>query len=159
MSKSNPLFVDSTKLRGDRIATQIELTDVLLYDDESVFIIIQTSHDGILKIPLRLSDEQTYQAQAWLGHQDTVSYKFVIEKVGTLLFQSTWEEVRAQYAIVVPWKPKQPEDGAGLPAVKASAEDQGVPASVTGRFPESAAKPGLEPHSSTLSSLIDKWGF
>ena len=34
MSKSNPLFVDSTKFHGDLIATQIELRNVMIYDDE-----------------------------------------------------------------------------------------------------------------------------
>jgi hypothetical protein len=156
MAKNNPLFVDSTKLRGDRIATQIELTNILLYDDEAAFILIQTPQDGILKIPLRLSEESLleenrYEAQAWLGHQDTVSYKFTIEKFGTLLFQSAWEEVRAQYAIVTPWKPKL-IDAAELPQTQPTPQAESA-------YDKRRPMTSVESSAHGLSSLIDKWGF
>ncbi len=107
MAKSNnPLFVDSTRLHGDRIGTQIELSNVLIYDDEAVMVVV-TNHLGeVDQVPMKLLEEtMTYQARVWLGHQKTVAIQFVIEKNGKPILQSATMQTRAQYVISEDWVP------------------------------------------------------
>jgi hypothetical protein len=105
MAKSNPLFVDSTRLHGDRIGTQIELTQILLYEDEVAFVVV-TNHLGeVDQVPMRLTEELTYQARVWLGHQKAITFKFVIEKAGKPVLQSLTHQARAQYVLSEIWVP------------------------------------------------------
>jgi hypothetical protein len=155
MTKMNPLFVDSTKFQGDTIASQIELSDVFVYDDELVFVLM-TNHLGVRsKSPMKRVTEWTFEARMHLNHQKTVAYQFVIEKEGAIVMQSAVHKSRAQYAIIEKWQPcLEPEaiEAAIAPLVKESLPPQRPP------MPRRDANWPKE-YSSSVKSLIDKWGL
>jgi hypothetical protein len=148
MSKSNPLFVDSTKLHGDAIGTHIELRNVMVYDGEELLVVI-TTHQGIaLRIPMKSQDDRNYEARVHLNHQKNISYQFVIERDGRVLLQSPSRRARAQYAIIEDWAPQLGDEVA--PFVEVGSQP-GTPAGVSPDWPREYA--------GTVKSLIDKWGL
>lgn len=144
MAKTNPLFVDSTILHGDRIGTMIELTRVLAYDNEVVIVEITNQLNEIQRVTMKLSDEGRYQARIWLGHQKSISYRYVIEKDGREFLQSEPKQGRAQYALIDEWIPVL-ADGLSLPTTMPE-----VP---------QASAPMLTQYVGGVASLIDKWGL
>ena len=146
MTKSNPLFVDSTKFHGDSIGTQVELKNVMIFDGEELLIVI-TNHNGVsLRIPMKLQDERTYEARVHLNHQKSITYQFVIEKDGVLVLNTAPRRSRAQYAIIEDWRPDLGDEAARIrietPEVGPS-DDLAWPKEYAG----------------TVKSLIDKWGL
>lgn len=104
-SKRNPLFVDSTVLHGDQIGTQIELKNIFIYEDETVFVVVTHKEGEVQRVPMKILNETTYQARVWMGHQKTVSLRFVVEKSGREILQSATYQSRAKYAIIERWEP------------------------------------------------------
>ena len=122
MSKSNPLFVDSTKFHGDLIATSIELRGVMIYDDEAIFVSI-TNHQGDTKrLPMKQLSDSTYEAKIHLNHQTLVTYRFVIEKSGKNFLYSASYKGRTRYAIIEQWQPTEemPEEMPNEPITRAA---------------------------------------
>lgn len=188
MSKTNPLFVDSTKFQGEQVSTQVELRKVLLYDDESLFVVV-TNHLGFtLRTAMRpVENSFTYEARVHLNHQTPIRYRFVIEKNGRKALHSTVYKGRAQYAIIMEWDPalKEPleadENLMDLEAVdtndvqetlESSLEDQ-PDAQVLPTEPRTISTRQSAPASSSskantdwaressmnVRSLIEKWGL
>jgi len=146
-AKRNPLFVDSTILHGDRIGTQVELHKIALYEGESVYVVITNQHDEVQRVLMKLNDELRYQARVWLGHQKSITYRFVIEKDGKEFLQSTLRPARAMYAIIDEWVPVLPEKDARF-----ENSDKGfVPAQTDG--------PMLGAYVGSMATLLDKWGL
>lgn len=143
MAKANPLFIDSTKMTGDSIGTQFELSRVALYEDEELFVLITNSLGEVTQMPLKINADLNYQTKAWLRHQKSFSYQYVIEKKGTRFLQSVSKQARAQYAIIDIWEPVLAEPGA-LPARQAE------PAISPGNIPD---------HVKSVASLMEKFGF
>jgi hypothetical protein len=144
-SKSNPLFVDSTKFHGDSIGTQVELKNVMVFDGEELLIVI-TNHNGVaLRIPMKLQDERTFEARVHLNHQKSITYQFVIEKDGVTLLSSRPRRSRAQYAIIEDWRPDLGYAEAS-PAETATADAR-----------QDLSWP--KEYAGTVKSLIDKWGL
>ena len=111
MAKSNPLFVDSTLLHGDRIGTQIELNKILVYESETVVVSV-TNHLGEVQlVAMRPLEETGYQAKVWLSHQKLIRLQFSVEQDGKTLWRSPTYEVRAQYAILNDWEPDLRDPG------------------------------------------------
>ena len=106
MTKSNPLFVDSTKFHGEQIGTKIELNRILVYNDEKVIAVV-TDHEGkAQRIPMEPTEENgRYEARVWLSHQKPVTYRFVIERNGSAQLRTAERKSRAQYAIIEDWDP------------------------------------------------------
>ncbi len=143
MAKSNPLFVDSTKLSGDSIGTQIELGQIGLYEGEELYVLI-TNHLGEVRhVTMNLNSELTYQTRVWLNHQKTFAYQFVIQKDGKRILQSVEKKARAQYAIVDRWEPVLAEPN---------------PIEVE---PQQAVETNtnIPDHVKSVASLIEKFGF
>lgn len=159
MAKSNPLFVDSTKLQGDAIGSQFELTKVLIYDDEALAVIV-TNHLGSSQRVLMKFNENVghYEARALLNHQKSITYQFVIERSGRRILQSAPKQTRAQYAILEEWEPLRSRgmvlaghvDPADLPDAKPAGAASSVPAPESNWPAESARN---------VKSLIEKWGL
>lgn len=105
MSKSNPLFVDSTLLRGDSIGTQIEISGVLLLDGEAIYLVLLNENDEEMCLPMSPSADFTYEAFARLVHQRPVRFYFGIAKDGELLYRTRDYERTAMYALLESWDP------------------------------------------------------
>jgi hypothetical protein len=146
MAKSNPLFIDSTILHGDRIGTQVELNKILVYDDEVVIVEVTNQIREVQRTTMKPCsfEEMRFQARVWLGHQKNISYRFVIEKDGREILQSATRTGRAQYAIIDDWIPVL-ADGPAFPASPPE-------------IPQ-ASGPMLGEYVSGVASLIDKWGL
>ncbi len=144
MAKSNPLFVDSTKMTGDSIGTQFELSAVGLYEDEELFVLITNQLGEVTQMPLKLNGDGNYQTKAWLRHQKSFTYQYVIEKSGQRFLQSVPKQARAQYAILDKWDPVLAEPGA-IPAREVELA--------------TAAPANIPDHVKSVASLIEKFGF
>jgi hypothetical protein len=143
MTKTNPLFVDSTKLHGDAIGTHVELRNVLVYDGEELFLEV-TNHQGVsVKVPMKVGEGPGYESRVHLNHGKPITYRFIIEKEGQLLLQSPLFKGRAQYAIIEDWFP------AGL----------GEPPPLPAEPPLGGETPWAGEYAKSVKSLIDKWGF
>lgn len=143
MEKYNPLFVDSTKFRGDLIRSNFELKNVMVYDDEELFVVI-TDRNGTRESKLKwLENSTSFEANIHLPHQALISYQFVIRKGEQKVYQSVVFEGQAQYAMTQDWMPVL-EDPAPLPAT----------ADPAGNDEWSPRKSVVAVH-----SLIEKWGF
>lgn len=144
MAKANPLFIDSTKMTGDSIGTQFELSGVAIYEDEELFVLITNSLGEVTQMPLHINGDFNYQTKAWLRHQKSFTYQYVIDKGGQRFLQSVAKQARAQYAILDSWEPVLAEPGA-LPAREAE-----TAAPSPANIPE---------HVKSVASLMEKFGF
>jgi hypothetical protein len=166
MTKHNPLFVDSTKFHGDVICTQIELKNVLLYDGETLWVMITNHQDVSRRLQMRSLDDRTYEAKIHLNHQTSVTYRFVIEKDGERVFQSANLKARAQYAVIEEWEPffDQEEEPGAPPAPTPLVTEEKQPETMGERAPVPPA-PALptasrvRETSMNVRSIIEKWGF
>lgn len=150
MAKNNPLFVDSTLLHGDRIGTQIELNQVMVYEGESVSVLIINHLGESRQVPLKANDEGGFQARVFLSHQKVITYRFLLERDGKVFLQSTAKQLRVQYAIIEDWSPAQ------------SGEE--VPSAVLSEPKPVAKRPLLEKpfkseYTKDVVALIEKWGL
>lgn len=147
MAKANPLFIDSTKMTGDLIGTLIELKDVILYDEETLHVLI-TNHLGqISHQPMALNEDLNYQSRVWLNHQKNFTYQFVVAKGENRFLESVPKQARAQHAIVDEWVPVLAEPGSVLP--NNFDMRPAAPAANT-RIPE---------HAKSVASLLEKFGL
>lgn len=184
MAKSNPLFVDSTLLRGDSIGTQIELHDVLLFDGEAIYLLLLTENDEEICMPLTPTTETSYEVFVRLVHQRPVKFYFGIAKDGELLYRTENYERIAMYALIESWNPilvyqpnlkniapveQKPPDVLVAPELpKATLPEEATSA---GTLKESVPLAGMnEAHARqapvlmadevlNITSLLQKWGF
>ncbi|MCB9027007.1 MAG: hypothetical protein H6625_11855 [Bdellovibrionaceae bacterium] len=108
--KANPLFVDSTKTRGDNVKTIFELSGLLLRDNERLLLkIIEEpqvrQHEVLMK-----TEEDTYSARVFLQHQNKIRYQFVILNETRVILASNVFEDRVNYLIENKWEPSQTLD-------------------------------------------------
>lgn len=109
LSTINPLFLDSTKPIGDKVVTNVELTNILLHDGDALYF--EVIHEfGITQkftlqaIPTKKSVK--YTAEVWLKYQHQIQYRFVIEGEGKLIYASAIRETRAGHIISDKWEPR-----------------------------------------------------
>lgn len=105
MSRTNPLFVDSTKLHGETITTQIELDGVLLRDGEKVFAKVETRTGEVNVLPLSPVNERLYSGGTWLKHQEEITLQFFISHNQVVILSSKPKRVRVSYVICESWQP------------------------------------------------------
>lgn len=156
MTKGNPLFVDSTKLKSDSIGVHIELTNLILHDEESVFIKVTNEKGQINRTALKYSSEEgVAQGQLWLFHQQKVTYQFYIVKDQNIIFTTDVVESRASYILQHKWQPcfktsslLKVQKSVSSPKPKSKERSQKKAAN------ESVSR-GVE----RVSSVMAKWGF
>jgi hypothetical protein len=104
--KSNPLFMDSTKVRHDSVTTQIEVDELFLYPGEEAFIHIVTNEDKKDRIKLVVCKSGVFQSKAWLNHQEGIHFYITIESAEKkILFTSKAKSTVASYMILEKWSP------------------------------------------------------
>ncbi len=143
MAKANPLFIDSTKMTGDSIGTQFEVSKIAIYEDEVLVVLITNHLNEVTRTLMNLNEDMGYQARVWLGHQKTFTYQFAIEKGGQRILQSIAKKARAQYAILEKWEPVLAEPDA-------VAEGEAAAPAPQTTIPE---------HARTVANLIEKFNF
>jgi hypothetical protein len=146
--KSNPLFIDSTKFHGDLISTQFELRRILVYEGETIFVVISRDQGDSRRFPMKLMDDGSYSARMHLNHQTLITYRFEIEIEGKVIFSSASYRARVQYAIVNDWEPSQ-ESSKELPVENEN------PASL-----ETTSEPaGSRIQVASIRSMMDQFGL
>lgn len=153
MTKSNPLFVDSTKVRGDVIGTQIELRKVMIYDDEQLYVLVTNNQGMTTRTQMKVLDYRSYEARVHLSHQTHVTFQFLIEKDSKILWLSAQHTGRAQYAIVEEWDPLTDET--------AIAAAQSLINKPLNSLDHKSEDPNAWARESSMNvrALMDKWGL
>lgn len=104
MGKHNPLFADSTLLRGHEIRTVIELHGVMLYEGESLYLVMINS-EGQEKYA-RMRDEVThFEVMVLLSHEVPAHFYFGVESDQKLLFRSLTIQRVPRYTLIETWAP------------------------------------------------------
>lgn len=163
MTKTNPLFVDSTKFQGDLIATQFELKGLVVYDTEALYVVVTNEQGIAMRVQMKSMEKDGYEARVHLNLQTPITYQFVIEKEGRRILQSIPQKARVQYALVEDWRPvlADPNEPAWAESI------QGAPVQVTQGPPSvatlSQGRRGnvawARESSMSVRSLIEKWGL
>jgi len=167
MSKTNPLFVDSTKFRGELIATQIELRGVMVYEGEDLCVTVVSGVGGGAsaggssgvtaaasqsgsgkRAVMKVLPDGNFETRVHLNHQTPIRIQFSIEKAGQIVLRSVIYEGWAQYAILEEWRPALTE--------AERAEVLEVPNLME---PPKSQLTWAKESSMTVKSLIDKWGL
>lgn len=106
MGQFNPLFVDSTRVRGEKIVASIEVTGVQLRPGESVAIRILDSESGENSSwRLDLDDSGNFVGQVWLNHQGQIFFQIQILLGERHLFSSEWRATSGSYGLFAEWQP------------------------------------------------------
>ncbi|MGZ3770231.1 MAG: hypothetical protein ACXVCP_11330 [Bdellovibrio sp.] len=108
MSTINPLFLDSTKPIGDKVVTNVEITNILLYDGDSLYFEITNEFGFSQRFTLNsvtTKKSVKYTAEVWLNYQHQIQYRFVLEADGQQLYASAKRETRAGHVISEKWEP------------------------------------------------------
>lgn len=113
MSTINPLFLDSTKPIGDKVVTNVELLNIILYDGDALFFEMSnefgfTQRFALQAVPTKKSIK--YCAEVWLKYQYQIQYRFVIESAGQQILTSAFRETRAGHVISDKWEPSFKND-------------------------------------------------
>ncbi|MBX3018562.1 MAG: hypothetical protein KF767_11775 [Bdellovibrionaceae bacterium] len=176
MAKSNPLFIDSTLLRGDMIGTQIEIGDVLLFDGEALYLVLLNENSEEICLPMSPTGDTSYEAFVRLVHQRPVRFYFGIAKEGELLYRTHDYERIAMYALIEVWDPipvYQPLLRSAAPAAEEPVPEVAPAAAVqpAGTLKEEIPLANLDnSHARSapvlmaeelgnITQLLNKWGF
>lgn len=109
MKKLNPLFLDSTKPIGETYVANVELTNVVLYDNEVLYFEMLDVH----RVPQRYAMKKIetkkntkYCAEVWLKPQQQIEYRFVILRDGYELQSSAMQVCSSSPQITQQWVPE-----------------------------------------------------
>lgn len=108
LSTINPLFVDSTKPIGDKVVTNVELTNILLHDGDSVYFEVMDHFGFSQRFALQsVSTKKAihYVTEVWLKYQHQIQYRFVLVNEEKPLYVSAIRETRAGHVICEKWEP------------------------------------------------------
>lgn len=124
LSTINPLFLDSTKPIGDKVVTNVELLNIILFDGDALFFEMSnefgfTQRFAMQAVPTKKSIK--YCAEVWLKYQYQIQYRFVIESAGQQILTSAFRETRAGHIISDKWEPSFSTDTPVKKAEKRSA--------------------------------------
>lgn len=170
MAKSNPLFVDSTLLRGDTIGTQIELGDVLLFDGEALYLVLLNENSEEICLPMAATGDTSYEAFVRLVHQRPVRFYFGIAKEGELLYRTHDYERIAMYALIETWNPIEVYQPLLKPAAPVADEPvaienpagtvkEEVPLANLDNSHARSAPVLMAEELGNITHLLNKWGF
>jgi len=130
MKKANPLFVDSTKMSGDTVATKVELRGITPFDGELIQVKVTERSGDQQSVDLERKDDTLVTGYIILHHQQEFVYEFTVSRMGEILHKTEPKSIRAFYVLEedlsylqAGWKAAEIEAGAQLEA-KAQAEVQ-----------------------------------
>ena len=101
--KSNPLFFDSTKFRGDTVVVDIELTGVELRMNESLFARVKRA-EGEALVQMQPKGLRKWSAQARMEYQQKAQLEFFVSLGGETLDTSDVRHIVATYMIHQKWE-------------------------------------------------------
>lgn len=106
MRKANPLFVDSTKMRGDSILTAFELHGVSNHFGASVFVRVSDEAADAEKVfHLQPTEDGGFRTQVYLQHLTEIKYQFFLSRDEVVLSSSPTYTAMASHVISQDWAP------------------------------------------------------
>ncbi len=101
--KNNPLFVDSTKFRGERIVAEIEVRGVQLREKESLFtkIIFQDGRNQLLR--LEQKSPQRYSGTIRLAYQEDLHFQHQIQIEEEVVDRTEERKFVSNYTVLDKW--------------------------------------------------------
>lgn len=106
----NPLFVDSTKLVGDKLITSLELVDILLNDQDSLFVEVKEAGVASKRYavqPVKTKKSVRYRIEILLKPQTSATYRFFVETSGKELMSGETLTMSAGESVCQHWIPVQ----------------------------------------------------
>ncbi|MEZ4872153.1 MAG: hypothetical protein R2827_07890 [Bdellovibrionales bacterium] len=147
MSKTNPLFVDSTKIGSDSIGCRIELSGLDIEGDQSVYVKFCDSNGFEESTQLQQHPEEPiFFGKIWLNHQQHVTFQFYVMNHEGIFRTSVPSQAKATYIIESKWKEAEGQ--------KELIDAHSLSPDIEEEKPVSALD-----ELGDLSSLIDKWGL
>lgn len=149
MTKGNPLFVDSTKLTTDTLAAHFDLKGKLIEESQEMYLKVVDASGVEHSQKMQLSDDDVFQCQIWLNHQQEVRLQFIVLGSEGIVDSSVIFKDRVTYLMEYNWKPADNDEVIDLyKKVEANStkSDSEEPDKVFGEVEE-------------MSALIDKWGL
>lgn len=108
MSTINPLFLDSTKPIGDKVVTNVELSNVVLRDGDSLYFEVTDQFDFVQRYAMKAVETKKsvkHTAEVWLKYQYEIKYRFLVLAEGEEVYASAFQETRAGHVISEKWDP------------------------------------------------------
>lgn len=101
----NPLFVDSTRLRGEMILADLEVRDVELLEGETLHTKVILNDGRSYLVELNQSQPKCYRGSLRLAYQENVSFQHLIMKAEDIIAQTQEEKMAVNY--INRFKPKE----------------------------------------------------
>lgn len=108
MSTINPLFLDSTKPIGDKVVTNVELSNVVLRDGDSLYFEVTDQFGFVQRFAMKTVETKKsvkHTAEVWLKYQYEIQYRFLVLADGEEVYASAFQDTRAGHVISEKWDP------------------------------------------------------
>ena len=93
----NPLFVDSTKFRGEMIVADLEVQGVDLLEGESLYTKVILKDGRSYLVQLRPIQPNYYKGSLRLAYQEDVSFQHLIMKAEHIIAKTPEEKMPVNY--------------------------------------------------------------
>ena len=94
---SNPLFVDSTKFRGEMIIADLEVYDIQLLEGETLYTKVILKDGRSYLVSLKPQATNHYKGSIRLAYQEEVSFQHLIMKETRIVAQTQEEKLAVNY--------------------------------------------------------------
>ncbi len=143
--RENPLFVDSTKTRGDNINACFELKNLVIRENERIILkIVEDPQNRQHEIQMRSKDE-LWMTRVFLQHKNKIKFQFVvINETKTVVCSPIYDNL-VNYLIETDW---EHSTNMNLLFNKKEASEQ-----------QSKGYQDFQENKTILGNLIKQWGL
>lgn len=101
--KINPLFTDTSRVKGEPVLSAIELDGVRAIYGEKVYAVIRQEGKSDIRQPLWHMGHGKWRAEVYLDHQVEVQYQFFLSHDGNIVDCTREKSAPASYMIADTW--------------------------------------------------------
>lgn len=102
----NPLFLDSTKPVGDKVVTNVELSNLIVQPGEALFFELTDEFGFVQRFQMKLLETKKsikMVAEVWLKYQHKYQYRFLFVKEGQQITSSKMKNISAGHVVSEFW--------------------------------------------------------
>ena len=107
--KNNPLFVDSTKFRGETIIAEIEVCGVELLPEESLYTKVTLHTDQAYAVKLEPKLKGRFSGRMRLSYQEELLFQHIILRGDQTVAETPPKRFKVNYTIQDRWERKKPD--------------------------------------------------
>lgn len=104
MKKVNPLFTDTSRVKGEPVLTAIELDGVRAIYGEKVYAVLNQEGRETVRQPLWHMGHGKWRAEIYLQHQEEVRYQFFLSHEGNIVDCTKEKSSVVSYMISDTWR-------------------------------------------------------